>query len=155
MRTLDRSRLEHQIKLEEERFSREHPRSKQLFEGARRHWQGGVPMLWMVRWAGNFPVFVTQAQGAHFQCVDGYDYIDFCLGDTGAMTGHASRVCVEAIARQASRGLTFMLPVEDLLWVGEGEEALTYGDVHHRDEVEFSKYNFEVADIPSDRKSVV
>jgi glutamate-1-semialdehyde 2,1-aminomutase len=119
MRTLDRSRLDHQIQIEEQRFLQAHPRSKELFERARRHWQGGVPMLWMVRWAGNFPVFVAQAQGAHFQCVDGYDYIDFCLGDTGAMTGHAPPVVVEAVARQASRGLTFMLPVEDILWVGE------------------------------------
>ena len=46
-------------------------------------------MNWMVRWAGRFPVFVTEAKGAHFRCVDGHDYIDFCLGDTGAMTGHA------------------------------------------------------------------
>jgi glutamate-1-semialdehyde 2,1-aminomutase len=119
MRTLDRSRLDHQIQIEEQRFLQAHPRSKELFERARRHWQGGVPMLWMVRWAGNFPVFVAQAQGAHFQCVDGYDYIDFCLGDTGAMTGHAPPVVVEAVARQTSRGLTFMLPVEDILWVGE------------------------------------
>jgi glycyl-tRNA synthetase alpha chain len=31
----------------------------------------------------------------------------------------------------------------DLDWV----EGFTYRDVHHRDEVEFSKYNFEVADV--------
>ena len=63
MRTLDRSRLENQLKVEEQRFLNEHPKSKALFEQARQHWQGGVPMLWMVRWAGNFPVFVTEAQG--------------------------------------------------------------------------------------------
>jgi glycyl-tRNA synthetase alpha chain len=34
--------------------------------------------------------------------------------------------------------------VFDLKWVGN----VTYGDVHHRGEVEFSKYNFEAADIP-------
>ena len=119
MRTLDRTRLEHQLKIEEQRFLNEHPKSKALFEQARKHWQGGVPMLWMVRWAGNFPVFVTEAKGAHFQCADGYDHIDFCLGDTGAMTGHAPAASVAAIKSQVERGLTFMLPVEDLLWVGE------------------------------------
>jgi glutamate-1-semialdehyde 2,1-aminomutase len=119
MRTLDRTRLEHQLKIEEQRFLGEHPKSKTLFEQARQHWQGGVPMLWMVRWAGSFPIFVKQAQGAHFQCVDGYDYIDFCLGDTGAMTGHAPAPSVAAIQAQAKRGLTFMLPIEDLIWVGE------------------------------------
>lgn len=119
MRNLDRSRLEHQLKVEEQRFLEEHPRSKALYERARAHWQGGVPMLWMIRWAGSFPVFVTEAQGAHFQCVDGFDYIDFCLGDTGAMTGHAPDPAVQAINARASRGMTFMLPVEDVIWVGE------------------------------------
>lgn len=42
-----------------------------------------------VRSAGKFPVFVKEAKGAHFQSVDGHQYIDFCLGDTGAMAGHA------------------------------------------------------------------
>ena len=46
-------------------------------------------MHWMVRSAGRFPIFVTEGQGSHFRCVDGRTYIDFCLGDTGAMTGHA------------------------------------------------------------------
>lgn len=119
MKKPDRKQLELALKREEQRFLDEHPQSKELFERARKHWQGGVPMLWMVRWAGNFPIFVTQGQGAHFQCVDGYDYIDFCLGDTGAMTGHAPPASVEAITNQASKGLTYMLPVEDVIWVGE------------------------------------
>ncbi|RIK48197.1 MAG: aspartate aminotransferase family protein, partial [Chloroflexi bacterium] len=46
-------------------------------------------MLWMIRWAGSFPVFVKEAKGARFTDVDGNSYIDFCLGDTGAMTGHS------------------------------------------------------------------
>ena len=46
-------------------------------------------MNWMVKWAGAFPPFVREAQGAHFFDVDGHRYIDFCLGDTGAMTGHS------------------------------------------------------------------
>ena len=46
-------------------------------------------MHWMVRWAGGFPVFATEARGARFRDVDGHEYADFCLGDTGAMTGHA------------------------------------------------------------------
>ena len=119
MRTLDRARLALQLIREERQFNAEHPRSRDLYEQARRHWQGGVPMLWMVRWAGNFPVFVSSAQGAHFQCVDGYDYIDFCLGDTGAMTGHAPAATLEAIQAQSQRGITLMLPVEDVIWVGE------------------------------------
>ncbi len=84
MRTLDRSRLKEQTRLEEQRFLVEHPKSKALFERAGEHWQAGVPMLWMIRWAGSFPLFVKEACGAHFRDVDGYYYMDFCLGDTGA-----------------------------------------------------------------------
>ena len=76
-------------------------------------------MILMVRWAGSFPIFVRQGHGAHFSCVDDFDYIDFCLGDTGAMTGHAPEPAVQAILERSQRGVTFMLPVEDIVWLGE------------------------------------
>jgi glutamate-1-semialdehyde 2,1-aminomutase len=76
-------------------------------------------MLWMIRWAGSFPVFVKEAKGAHFTDVDDNDYIDFCLGDTGAMTGHSPAATVNAIKDQIQKGITLMLPFEDVIWVGE------------------------------------
>ncbi len=76
-------------------------------------------MHWMIRWAGGFPVFADEARGARFRDVDGHEYVDFCLGDTGAMTGHSPEPTVRAIAEQARRGITLMLPSEDSLWVGE------------------------------------
>jgi glutamate-1-semialdehyde 2,1-aminomutase len=76
-------------------------------------------MLWMIRWAGTFPVFVKEGKGAHFVDVDENEYIDFCLGDTGAMTGHAPDATVNAIYQQAQKGITYMLPTEDVIWVGE------------------------------------
>ena len=60
---------------------------------------------------------MAEAHGAGFTCVDGHDYIDFCLGDTGAMTGHSPEGPAAAIAAQAARGVTTMLPTEDSLWV--------------------------------------
>ena len=102
-----------------ERFRAEHPRSLELAEQARRNLLGGVPMHWMVRWPGGFPVFAAEAEGARFRDVDGHEYVDLCLGDTGAMTGHAPAPTVAAINRQAPRGITLMLPSEDALWVGE------------------------------------
>ena len=48
-------------------------------------------MPWMTEWAGPFPIFAAEASGAHLTDVDGNEYADFCLGDTGAMTGHLSR----------------------------------------------------------------
>jgi glutamate-1-semialdehyde 2,1-aminomutase len=102
-----------------ERFRAEHPRSHALAEQAKRTLLGGVPMHWMVRWPGGFPVFAAEAEGARFRDVDGHEYVDFCLGDTGAMTGHAPPAAVRALAEQAPRGITLMLPSEDALWVGE------------------------------------
>jgi len=79
---------------------------------------GGVPMPWMKRWPGAFPISVQSAKGARFIDVDGIEYTDFCLGDTGSMTGHAVTEITDAIARQLSRGSTVMLPSEDSTWVG-------------------------------------
>ncbi|MBI1276726.1 MAG: aminotransferase class III-fold pyridoxal phosphate-dependent enzyme [Anaerolineaceae bacterium] len=116
---MDRSRLQACLNSEQDRFVARHPRSQQLYQEAQKHWLSGVPMHWMVKWAGTFPVFVHQASGAHFTDVDGNTYLDLCLGDTGAMTGHAPQATVEAIARQVAQGITYMLPTEDALWIGQ------------------------------------
>jgi glutamate-1-semialdehyde 2,1-aminomutase len=116
---LDRGRLGALLADEERRFREAHPRSLALHERARRSLLGGVPMHWMVRWAGGFPLFVEGGEGAHLTDVDGHRYLDLCLGDTGAMTGHTPAATVEAVRAQAGRGFTFMLPTEDAIWVGE------------------------------------
>ncbi|MGB8004306.1 MAG: aspartate aminotransferase family protein [Gaiellaceae bacterium] len=102
-----------------DRFDREHPRSRELAARAERSLLAGVPMPWMIRWAGGFPVFAAEAEGARFRDVDGHEYVDFCLGDTAAMTGHSPAPTVRAVAEQAAKGITLMLPSEDALWVGE------------------------------------
>ena len=102
-----------------ERFEREHPRSRELARRAAGSLLHGVPMPWMVRWAGGFPIFAADSEGARFRDVDGHEYADFCLGDTAAMTGHSPEPTVRAIEEQARRGITLMLPSEDALWVGE------------------------------------
>jgi glutamate-1-semialdehyde 2,1-aminomutase len=76
-------------------------------------------MPWMTRWPGAYPVFCASASGARLVDVDGVEYVDLCLGDTGAMTGHALPQVAEAVARQASLGITTMLPSGDAVWVGE------------------------------------
>jgi len=116
---VDRARLESLMSRELERFEREHPRSRELAGRARRSLLAGVPMHWMARWAGGFPVFATEAEGARFRDVDGHEYVDLCLGDTGAMTGHSPDVVAETVARRVRQGITLMLPTEDSLWVGE------------------------------------
>jgi glutamate-1-semialdehyde 2,1-aminomutase len=117
--TLDRLKLTQLLKSEEELFHKTHPKSYKLYQRAKKSLHGGVPMLWMIRWAGSFPVFVKSAKGAHFTDVDGNSYLDLCLGDTGAMTGHAPEATVHAITKQIQKGITLMLPYEDVIWVGE------------------------------------
>ena len=124
--TVDRRRLRTLLAEEERRFASCHPRSMELYTRARRSLLGGVPMHWMSRWAGGFPVFAERAEGAYLTDVDGHQYLDLCLGDTGAMMGHAPGPVVAAVERQARHGLTFMLPTEDAVWVGE-ELARRFG----------------------------
>lgn len=119
MRVIDRKRLQSLMEREQQRFVQERPKSKALFERAGKSLLGGVPMNWMVKWAGAFPPFVREAEGAHFYDVDGHSYIDFCLGDTGAMTGHSPSATVKAIEEQMRRGITLMLPGEDAVTVAE------------------------------------
>jgi len=119
MTTLDRNRLKSLMEREQKRFVNERPKSKAVFERGKKSLLSGVPMNWMVKWAGSFPPFVREAQGAHFFDVDGHRYIDFCLGDTGAMTGHSPSATVKAIEEQSRRGITLMLPSEDAVFVAE------------------------------------
>src|ERR1017187_5721142 len=119
MKAIDRSRLSSLMLREQKKFVDERPKSKALFDRARKSLLAGVPMNWMVKWAGAFPPFVREAQGASFFDVDGHRYTDFCLGDTGAMTGHSPSATVKAVEDQARRGITLMLPGEDSIFVAE------------------------------------
>src|SRR6202451_4443475 len=116
---IDRSRLHTLMRREEEKFVAERPLSAALYARAQKSLLGGVPMSVMKKWAGKFPVFVAEARGATFTDVDGHHYVDFCLGDTGAMTGHSPAATIDAITRQSQQGITLMLPTSDALLVGE------------------------------------
>ena len=118
MATIDRNHLKKLIAIEEERFLKLHPKSGALFAQAQEVMPGGVPMSWMAKWPGAYPVFVESANGAHFTDVDGIEYVDLCLGDTGSMTGHSPAATVEAITEQMKHGFTAMLPTEDAVAVG-------------------------------------
>jgi len=119
MSTINRNRLQSLMESEQKKFVNERPKSQALFARARKSLLGGVPMNWMAKWAGAFPPFVREAHGAEFFDVDGHRYIDLCLGDTGAMTGHSPAATVSAAQQQLARGITLMLPTEDAVWVGE------------------------------------
>ena len=126
MNAIDRDRLQQLTKKEMARFLALHPKSGLLFQEASKFMPGGVPMSWMAKWPGAYPVFVDRAQGARFTDVDGNEYIDLCLGDTGSMTGHSPAPTVAAINAQLKRGLTAMLPTEDAVTVSR-ELARRFG----------------------------
>jgi glutamate-1-semialdehyde 2,1-aminomutase len=103
---------------EEKRFRDAHARSAALAERSEANFLYGLPMHWMREWPLPHPLFVAQAQGNRLRCADSHEYVDFCLGDTGAMFGHSPEPVARAIAEQAARGLTAMLPGERLIEVG-------------------------------------
>ena len=126
MKSVDRTQVQHILADEEGRFVREHPKSRKLFERAKKTLIGGVPMNWMVEWPGPFPLFMQEARGATITDVEGHRYIDFCLGAAGAMFGHSPPATVAAAARAMRKGITTMLPTEDSIAVGR-ELARRFG----------------------------
>jgi glutamate-1-semialdehyde 2,1-aminomutase len=103
---------------ERRRYVTAHPQSQARTGHGIAGYYDGVPMHWMRDWSMPFPFVVESAQGATLRDVDGNEYADFCLGDTGSMFGHSPAPVAAAVARQAGRGLTYMLPTDDAIAVG-------------------------------------
>jgi glutamate-1-semialdehyde 2,1-aminomutase len=95
------------------------PRSAQCAAEAARHFIASVPMHWMRDWPMPVPLYVEGARDAVLTDVDGHQYVDFCLGDTGAMFGHSPPAVAGAIAAQSACGLATMLPSVEVGQVGE------------------------------------
>ena len=123
---LDPGHLARFAATERERFIAANPRSQALAERSAHHWLMGSPLHWMSDWSTPFALHVAHASGAHVTDVDGHERVDFCLGDSGAMFGHASPPVVDAVRAQMVRGCTTLLPSADAAWVGE-ELARRFG----------------------------
>ncbi|MEP9399563.1 aspartate aminotransferase family protein [Mesorhizobium sp. KR2-14] len=100
-------------------FREARPKSEAAVGNGLKGFLDGVPMHWMNDWPTPFPILVEKAKGATITDIDGNKLADFCLGDTGSMFGHSPEPVAKAIRRQAKRGLTYMLPSEDVLPLGE------------------------------------
>src|SRR3954452_18159700 len=118
---VDRARLSSLAARERATYAQRHPRSADAYAQAG-HLFGRVPMTWMNKNAGGFPVYVDRARGARVTDVDGHEYVDFCLGDTGAMAGHSPAPVTAAVQRRLGElgGASTMLPTEDAALVGAG-----------------------------------
>jgi glutamate-1-semialdehyde 2,1-aminomutase len=117
--SVDRERLAALLARETAESAARNPRSQAAYQRAE-HLFGRVPMTWMNKSAGAFPLYHDGARGARVSDIDGHEYVDFCLGDTGAMAGHSPEVVAEAVEQRyrAKGGATAMLPTEDAEWVG-------------------------------------
>ena len=119
-RSCDRDHLRDLIARERAAYAEAHPRSRELFRQAGASLLAGVPMSWMSLLTGDHPLYLEGADGNRITDVDGHMYIDFCLGDTGAMTGHSPQALLDAIDSRlrGHGGITTMLPTEDAAFVG-------------------------------------
>ena len=117
---IDRSHLAGLIRREREIYASRHPSSRDAFTAAGESLLGGVPMTWMLMYPGGFPPYVASARGARLTDIDGNEFIDFCLGDTGAMAGHSPEPVRAAVAWLYGElgGPVTMLPTQDAAWVG-------------------------------------
>lgn len=116
---IDRDRLADLIGRECTRYRHIHPASAAVHDQAH-HLLGRVPMTWMSKWSGGFPIVLERAKGNRVVDIDGNEYVDFALGDTGAMAGHSPEPTVHAIVHRVGElgGISAMLPTEDAEWVG-------------------------------------
>jgi glutamate-1-semialdehyde 2,1-aminomutase len=125
---IDRTELARLLDAERTAFADARPSSRAAAAEAADHLIGGVPMTWMAKWAGGFPIFLAEARGNRLTDLDGHAYVDFALGDTGAMAGHSPAPTIAAIRRQVEEvgGITAMLPTPDAAWVA-GELTRRFG----------------------------
>lgn len=119
---LARPRVAELMAAEQTRYAATHVRSGELFAQGKSNWLYGAPSHWMRRWIGGWPIYIrneVRDYGVRFGDVDGNDYVDFCLGDTGGMCGHGHPAVVAAMTAQARVGTSLMLPNGDAEWVGQ------------------------------------
>ncbi|MFM9049775.1 MAG: transaminase [Actinomycetota bacterium] len=118
MATIDRMRLAGLLDEERAAYAARSPRSRALYEEAD-HLFGRVPMTWMNKWSGGYPLYLATAHGNRITDVDGHEYVDFALGDTGAMAGHSPEPTIKAVQERigVEGGITTMMPSADAEWV--------------------------------------
>jgi glutamate-1-semialdehyde 2,1-aminomutase len=115
---IDRNRLATLLEAERAEHFRRTPASKAAFDAAD-HLFGRVPMTWMNKWSGGYPLYLATARGNRITDIDGNEYVDFALGDTGSMAGHSPAATVAAVQERIGHegGITTMMPSLDAEWV--------------------------------------
>ena len=117
--SVNRNKLKIELAKEVKLYQDNHSKSADQAEMSKRSLLTGNGMNWWHMWAGDFPLCIKEGQGSTLTDIDGNTYTDFCLGDTGAMTGHAPKEALDVIVRKIYNGSSFMMPTEDHLWVAD------------------------------------
>jgi len=119
MRNISCDKLTQLLVRERETYLTKHPKSHSSYQDSHNLF-GKVPMTWMNKWSGGFPLYLSKANGNSITDIDGNSYVDFALGDTGAMAGHSPKATIDAVNQRMAElgGITTMLPTIDAQWVG-------------------------------------
>lgn len=89
------------------------PRSRKLFEEAKKHIPGGVNSpVRAFRSVGGEPLFIKKAKGSRIVDVDGKMYIDYVLSWGPMILGHTHPRVTAALKKAISNGTSFGAPTE-------------------------------------------
>ena len=113
--SLDRTRLARLMDAEMARFEVANPRSRALWERASGSLLEGVPMNWMVKWAGPFPLFVDGPPARISTTSTATSTSTSASATPARWPATARRRPSRAVERQLRRGITHMLPTEDAI----------------------------------------
>jgi glutamate-1-semialdehyde 2,1-aminomutase len=89
------------------------PKSKKLFEEAKKHIPGGVNSpVRAFRSVGGEPLFIKKAKGSKITDADGKSYIDYVLSWGPMILGHGHPVVTAALKKAIANGTSFGAPTE-------------------------------------------
>jgi glutamate-1-semialdehyde 2,1-aminomutase len=114
---IDRARVQELTEREERTMNERTPRSRELFERARRTMPNGVASSYQAR--EPWPMFITRGEGQFVWDADGHRLIDYHNGFGSMVVGHANPAIVKAVSERVRLGSHFSAPTEDAAFVAE------------------------------------
>jgi glutamate-1-semialdehyde 2,1-aminomutase len=115
--TLDRARIQELIAREERVMDERTPKSKELYERAKKTMPGGVASTYQAR--DPWPMFLTRGEGQYVWDADGHKLVDYHNGFGSMVVGHANPAIVRAVEERVRLGSHFSAPTEDAAFVAE------------------------------------
>ena len=117
VQTIDRARIKELTEREERVMNERTPKSRELYERARRTMPNGVASSYQSR--EPWPMFLTRGEGQYVWDADGRRLIDYHNGFGSMVVGHANPAIVRAVEERMRLGSHFSAPTEDAAFVAE------------------------------------